>query len=443
MARADKLIEQAKEHFGAGESPLAAVSGVYETKVGKRDTLRNGVLIATNQRLLFYAKKLTGFDLEAFPYQGISSLEMGKKLGGRWIKFFASGNTVSMKWIQDDMTAFVDVVQSKMAGAGHGIDRSVDDAPPTVQPNEPDSEYRIDGTGAEGRTGRRANSGSSGSKGLRGCLRLVAIGFGVILGVTIVLSVLVAIFGPDGAEKEMDDGGDVPVASPDGVLLGRWRLEFANGELVGIMSLVHRGGVMYADWQYGSDKTFPEVVVERPSGLSDVRKFDPNPEETHGEYFTVSASGVLRRLAWEGREILSAEAEQWHPDAMSIGFNPVERACTATELSALALEIIGLYEELHSFKATDAFATFGFSQNGPYYAWLEAVRRAIGNREGGLEVYRQLGFVPGDLVSLGLSHMRVATSVGRNRPASESDRRSVHDLERKVQAGIALAECRD
>ena len=49
-------------------------------------------MIATNKRLIFFAKKLTGFDLEVFPYKNISSFEMGKNLMGHHVSFFASGN---------------------------------------------------------------------------------------------------------------------------------------------------------------------------------------------------------------------------------------------------------------------------------------------------------------------------------------------------------------
>ena len=190
---------------------------------------------------------------------------------------------------------------------------------------------------------------------------------------------------------------------------------------------------MYLDNQYGPDNVSARVVVERPSGLPNVRKFDPNADERHGEYFTISESGVMRWFAWEGREFDSFEAEHFHPDAMSIGFNPVARACTPTELSTLALETMKLYEELHSFKDTGAFGTFGFSQNGPHYAWLEAVERAASDREGSLEVLQQLGFIPGELTSLGLAYIR---------PIDESDQQLIRGWERKIQAGIALAECR-
>ena len=55
------------------------------------DFIRTGIFIATDQRLLFYAKKLTGFDLEAFPYANISSMEMSKNLMGHRIRFLRVG----------------------------------------------------------------------------------------------------------------------------------------------------------------------------------------------------------------------------------------------------------------------------------------------------------------------------------------------------------------
>ena len=116
MAKIDKLLERAKEHFDEGEQPLQTVLGAYETKIMGRDSVRNGILIATDHRLLFYAKKLTGYDIEAFPYANISSMEMGKNLMGHYISFFASGNSCKMKWISDDdVRAFVDIVKTQMA----------------------------------------------------------------------------------------------------------------------------------------------------------------------------------------------------------------------------------------------------------------------------------------------------------------------------------------
>ena len=115
MAKIDRLLRQAKGHFDDGECALQTVRGVYETTIMGSDSVRNGIFIATDQRLLFYAKKLTGYDIEVFPYANISSIEMGKNLLGHHISIFASGNSVKMKWISDgDVRAFVDAVKTQM-----------------------------------------------------------------------------------------------------------------------------------------------------------------------------------------------------------------------------------------------------------------------------------------------------------------------------------------
>lgn len=118
MAKIDKLLEQARPHLEPGEEVLAAVQGNYEVKVLGSDTVRAGVLIATPDRIVFYAKKLGGYDLESFAYRNVSSFEQSKNMMGHVITFFASGNKVSMKWIPDPkaMEEFVVVVKSKLLG---------------------------------------------------------------------------------------------------------------------------------------------------------------------------------------------------------------------------------------------------------------------------------------------------------------------------------------
>ena len=116
MAKIDKLLKKAEAHFETGEKMISAVLGAYETKVLGADSVRNGIMIATNKRLIFFAKKLTGFDLEVFPYGNISSFEMGKNLMGHHISFFASGNKAKMKWIKGgNVQEFVETVKGSMA----------------------------------------------------------------------------------------------------------------------------------------------------------------------------------------------------------------------------------------------------------------------------------------------------------------------------------------
>jgi hypothetical protein len=133
VAKVDKLVAQAREHLEEGEDVLTAVQGTYETKLAGNDTTRKGVFVATDRRLVFYAKKLTGYDLESYPYDHISSIEMGKNMMGHTVTFFASGNKVAMKWIdkKQDVSGFISTVRTRMkGGAGNGAA-----APATGEPD--------------------------------------------------------------------------------------------------------------------------------------------------------------------------------------------------------------------------------------------------------------------------------------------------------------------
>ncbi|WP_426303028.1 PH domain-containing protein [Arthrobacter sp. R-11] len=117
MAKFDKLIEQAQPHLNPGEVILAAVQGAYETKMLGKDTVRTGILMATGGRIVFFSKRLGGYDLESFEYRSVSSFEQSKSLMGHSIQFFASGNKVSVKWINDaaSMEQFTATVREHLA----------------------------------------------------------------------------------------------------------------------------------------------------------------------------------------------------------------------------------------------------------------------------------------------------------------------------------------
>ena len=114
MAKVEKLLEQARAHLEADEEVLFSILGAYEAKVLGSDSVRNGVLIATDRRLVFYAKKLGGYDLESFPYRQISSFEGGKSMMGHHVKIFASGNNVQVKWMKSDISQLMSIVREKM-----------------------------------------------------------------------------------------------------------------------------------------------------------------------------------------------------------------------------------------------------------------------------------------------------------------------------------------
>lgn len=110
-----KQLKFAQEHLEPGEKVVEGVFGVYETKSLGNDTIKNGVFLATDKRLFFYGKRTFGFDSESFPYSNISSIEFGKKAMGHTLSFYASGNKVTMKWINSgDIASLVDYVKYKM-----------------------------------------------------------------------------------------------------------------------------------------------------------------------------------------------------------------------------------------------------------------------------------------------------------------------------------------
>jgi hypothetical protein len=123
MANQSKIINLLREHLQAGEAILendnnpVIIDGQYEVKMMGEDHVRKGFLIATNQRVIFYAKKLTGYEIESFPYVNISSFEGGKNFMGNNIKIIASGNTAYVKWITDKkgFQILLNTVHSEMA----------------------------------------------------------------------------------------------------------------------------------------------------------------------------------------------------------------------------------------------------------------------------------------------------------------------------------------
>jgi Bacterial PH domain/Short C-terminal domain len=117
-ASKDKLVRRAQPHLESGEPVVAAVMGTYETKFVGNDTIRSGVLLATDRRIVFYAKRLGGYELESFPYKSVSSIEQSKSLMGHAVSFIASGNRVNLKWIPEgrDLAAFLEVVKSQLSG---------------------------------------------------------------------------------------------------------------------------------------------------------------------------------------------------------------------------------------------------------------------------------------------------------------------------------------
>lgn len=116
MAKLEKILAIAKGKLDSDEQILASVMGAYEAKLMGKDTLKNGIFIATDKRVVFYGPKMFGgYDMEIFPYSNISSIEMGKSVMGHSISLYASGNKATMKWINHgDVGGFTQEVKLRI-----------------------------------------------------------------------------------------------------------------------------------------------------------------------------------------------------------------------------------------------------------------------------------------------------------------------------------------
>jgi hypothetical protein len=98
-----------------GEDSEAAILGVYVTSQIGRKSARRGVMIATDRRVVFYSKKLGGYEFEVFPYPTISSIKGGRGLLGAHVTIHAAGNRAYMKRIRNGaIHRFTDTVCSRI-----------------------------------------------------------------------------------------------------------------------------------------------------------------------------------------------------------------------------------------------------------------------------------------------------------------------------------------
>ena len=106
--------------------------------------------------------------------------------------------------------------------------------------------------------------------------------------------------------------------------------------------------------------------------------------------------------------------------------------CIPRNLSEEAIELVRLYDQLHAFKDDPEFIRLGFGQRGPYSAWLQAIQR-YRDTNSGFEIVDELGFLPGELMMLGMNY------IGED--LSESDLSTIEFFEGKIQADLAFARC--
>ncbi|MEZ7277200.1 PH domain-containing protein [Pseudoalteromonas sp. 68 DY56-GL68] len=99
MAKESKHVIKFKElHLKQSERIVASSEGYIGNAMGKGDdTQHNGVLLTTNERVVFYRKGLMGEVIESIPLKNINSLERKSALMKHTILIHSSGNKIEFK----------------------------------------------------------------------------------------------------------------------------------------------------------------------------------------------------------------------------------------------------------------------------------------------------------------------------------------------------------
>lgn len=66
MASLEKNIKELQSHLDDGEIIEASIYGAYETKIIGSSTINNGILAATNKKVVFFGKKCSALTLKCF-----------------------------------------------------------------------------------------------------------------------------------------------------------------------------------------------------------------------------------------------------------------------------------------------------------------------------------------------------------------------------------------
>lgn len=130
MAGISKNIKLAKKYvLKEDEKIIYSVSVTYETKSLGQDTVKRGMMFATENRIVFFAKRMSGYDSESFKFSNISSIESGKKFLGSTITFFASGNKVTLSNIgEPHYLDFVEYVNDNIGKNDKSSEKKSDDS---------------------------------------------------------------------------------------------------------------------------------------------------------------------------------------------------------------------------------------------------------------------------------------------------------------------------
>lgn len=112
MANEKKLIKLIKDTFEENEEVLGYVHGAFQATINNRNTIRTGILVATNKKVRFCGKRFFFIYDDVIEYSDIYSVDMNEEKFGYNIFINGKKKSYCMKFIIDQkIHEFVNILR--------------------------------------------------------------------------------------------------------------------------------------------------------------------------------------------------------------------------------------------------------------------------------------------------------------------------------------------
>lgn len=109
-----KHLDGVREHLEHDEEIIKYLYGMYDSTMLGEKTKRNGVMVGTDKRVIFYGKKTFGYNLETIDYSKISSVDYSKGYVFGKMKIYTSGNDIEFETAMEiEAKEFMQIIKEK------------------------------------------------------------------------------------------------------------------------------------------------------------------------------------------------------------------------------------------------------------------------------------------------------------------------------------------
>lgn len=128
-----KEIDQAKHVLTEGENVLDVTTGMGKVKRLGSETRRNGALIITDRRVIFFTKKMGGYEMSDHVYSMLTSVDYKKGMMTGNVNLSASGDHYHISLVpKDDVERVAQCIRSQMAEVRAHISQPAGAAEPSI-----------------------------------------------------------------------------------------------------------------------------------------------------------------------------------------------------------------------------------------------------------------------------------------------------------------------